>query len=69
MIAIWMLGQPVPDMILRGHEGPIAALAVSPDGKILAGIMGPNDPLVAAPRRPAGRARRSSRASVSQAYY
>ncbi|HEY1473662.1 MAG TPA: c-type cytochrome [Pseudolabrys sp.] len=35
-IAIWTLGKPDPDTVLDGHAGPIAALAVSPDGKWLA---------------------------------
>src|SRR5271165_6122818 len=36
IIGIWTPGKPAPDAILRGHEGPIVALAVSPDGAILA---------------------------------
>jgi cytochrome c len=35
-IAIWTLGTPAPDAVLDGHSGPVAALAVSPDGKTLA---------------------------------
>ncbi len=35
-IAIWTQGKPDPDEVLDGHTGPIAALAVSPDGKWLA---------------------------------
>jgi cytochrome c len=35
-IAIWTQGQPQPDRVLDGHTGPIAALAQSPDGKLLA---------------------------------
>ena len=35
-IAIWTPGKPHPDKVLNGHTGPIAALAVSPDGKLLA---------------------------------
>ena len=35
-IAIWTQGKPDPDKVLDGHTGPIAALAVSPDGKWLA---------------------------------
>jgi cytochrome c len=35
-IAIWTQGKPDPDKVLDGHTGPIAALAVSPDGKLLA---------------------------------
>jgi len=36
LIGIWTPGKPVPDAILRGHEGPIVALAVSPGGGTLA---------------------------------
>ena len=32
-IAIWTQGKPEPDTVLDGHSGPIAGLAVSPDGK------------------------------------
>ncbi|MGI8527166.1 MAG: c-type cytochrome [Pseudolabrys sp.] len=35
-IAIWTAGQPQPDSVLKGHTAPIAALAVSPDGKTIA---------------------------------
>jgi cytochrome c len=35
-IAIWTPGKPDPDKVLEGHRGPVAALAVSPDGKTLA---------------------------------
>jgi cytochrome c len=35
-IAIWRLGSPEPDVILAGHSGPVAGLAVSPDGATLA---------------------------------
>src|SRR5829696_4619083 len=35
-IAIWTAGKPEPDAVLSGHEAPIAALAVSPDGTTLA---------------------------------
>ena len=35
-IAIWTEGKPEPDIVLDGHSGPIAALAVSPDGDTLA---------------------------------
>jgi cytochrome c len=35
IIGVWTPGNPVPDVILRGHEAPIAALAVSPDGATL----------------------------------
>ena len=35
-IAIWTQGKPEPDAVLDGHTGPIAALAVSPDGDTLA---------------------------------
>jgi cytochrome c len=35
-IGIWTPGKQVPDTILEGHTGPIAALALSPAGTILA---------------------------------
>ncbi len=35
-IAIWTAGKSEPDAVLEGHEAPIAALAVSPDGATLA---------------------------------
>jgi cytochrome c len=35
-IAIWTAGQPDPDKVLYGHNGPIVGLAVSPDGATLA---------------------------------
>jgi cytochrome c len=35
-IAIWTPGNVQPDAALEGHTGPIAALAVSPDGAMLA---------------------------------
>jgi cytochrome c len=35
-IAIWTQGKLEPDIVLDGHSGPIAALAVSPDGDTLA---------------------------------
>src|SRR6185437_13423477 len=35
-IAIWTPGNPEPGKVLDGHGGPIAALAVSPDGTMLA---------------------------------
>ena len=35
-IAIWTPGRPAPDMVLDGHGGPIAGLAVSADGALLA---------------------------------
>ena len=35
-IAIWTPGKPDPDRVFDGHSGPIAGLAVSPDGKTLA---------------------------------
>ena len=36
IIGIWSRGKPVPDAILKGHEAPVAALAVSPDEATLA---------------------------------
>jgi cytochrome c len=35
-IAIWTTGQPQPATILDGHTAPVASLAVSPDGTLLA---------------------------------
>lgn len=35
-IAVWTPGRQQPDQIFEGHRGPIAALAVSPDGSRLA---------------------------------
>jgi cytochrome c len=35
-IALWTPGKPQPDTWLQGHTGPVAAIAVSPDGKTLA---------------------------------
>src|SRR3954471_18149008 len=35
-IAIWSAGGPQPDTVLEGHTAPIVALAVSPDGTVLA---------------------------------
>ena len=35
-IAIWTAGKAEPEIVLKGHTAPIAALAVSPDGKTLA---------------------------------
>ena len=35
-IAIWTAGKTEPDAVLEGHTAPIAALAVSPDGAMLA---------------------------------
>ena len=35
-IAIWTAGKPTPDKVFDGHTAPIAGLAVSPDGKLLA---------------------------------
>ena len=35
-IAIWTPGKPKPDTVLNGHTAPIVALAVSPDGTLLA---------------------------------
>ena len=35
-IAIWTAGKTEPDAVLEGHEAPIAALAASPDGTMLA---------------------------------
>jgi cytochrome c len=35
-IGLWRAGQVQPDTVLEGHQGPIVALAVSPDGTTLA---------------------------------
>ena len=35
-IAIWKRGEPQPSAVLEGHEAPVVALAVSPDGTLLA---------------------------------
>jgi cytochrome c len=35
-IAIWSEGKPQPDTVLQGHTAPTVALAVSPDGTLLA---------------------------------
>jgi len=35
-IAIWTVGEPQPRQRLEGHTAPVAALAVSPDGRTLA---------------------------------
>jgi cytochrome c len=35
-IAIWTAGRQQPDAVFEGHRGPIAGLAVSPDGSTLA---------------------------------
>ena len=35
-IAIWRAGEPQPAMVLEGHQAPVVALAVSPDGATLA---------------------------------
>ena len=35
-IAIWVPGKPQPVMVLEGHMAPVVALAVSPDGTMLA---------------------------------
>ena len=35
-IAIWRPGEPQPATVLTGHEAPVVALAVSPDGTTLA---------------------------------
>jgi cytochrome c len=35
-IAIWTTGKPDPDIVLDGHSGPIAGLAVAGDGNLLA---------------------------------
>ena len=37
-IAVWTAGNVRPDAVLEGHTGPIAALAVSPDGATLASV-------------------------------
>jgi cytochrome c len=35
-IAVWAAGRQQPDQVFEGHRAPIAALAVSPDGSLLA---------------------------------
>ncbi|MEY9800173.1 WD40 repeat protein [Bradyrhizobium ottawaense] len=35
-IAVWTAGRRQPDRVFEGHVGPIVALAVSPDGALLA---------------------------------
>ena len=35
-IAVWKNGLPQPDAVFDGHKAPVAALAVSPDGALLA---------------------------------
>ena len=35
-IALWTPGKQEPDRVLEGHQGPIVALAISPDGATLA---------------------------------
>src|SRR5690349_16248682 len=35
-IALWRSGEPQPAAVLEGHTAPVVALAVSPDGKMLA---------------------------------
>src|SRR5215470_5669318 len=35
-IALWRSGEPQPAAVLEGHAAPVVALAVSPDGKMLA---------------------------------
>jgi cytochrome c len=35
-VALWIPGQPKPSRVFDGHTAPVAALAVSPDGKTLA---------------------------------
>src|SRR5262249_57514438 len=35
-IAIWTPGKAQPSMVLEGHEAPVVALALSPDGTTLA---------------------------------
>ncbi|HZP78114.1 MAG TPA: c-type cytochrome [Pseudolabrys sp.] len=35
-IALWRPGEPQPDAVLKGHQGPIVSLVVSPDGATLA---------------------------------
>src|SRR5260370_40501252 len=60
LIGIWTPGKPVPDAILRGHEGPIAALAVSPRRwNSSLSIAGSNGSPVAACRRAANRPERT----------
>lgn len=35
-IAIWNAGKPQPDKVFEGHTAPVAAIAISPDGTMLA---------------------------------
>lgn len=35
-IAIWRAGEPTPALVLQGHQAPVVALAISPDGATLA---------------------------------
>src|SRR5437868_13123858 len=35
-IAIWLTGEARPRLVFEGHTAPVVALAVSPDGKLLA---------------------------------
>ncbi|WP_063688790.1 c-type cytochrome [Bradyrhizobium stylosanthis] len=35
-VAIWTPGRPQPDQVFEGHSGPVAGLAISPDGSKLA---------------------------------
>jgi cytochrome c len=35
-VAIWTPGRPQPDRVFEGHSGPVAGLAISPDGSKLA---------------------------------
>ncbi|GAA4720035.1 hypothetical protein Prum_002030 [Phytohabitans rumicis] len=35
-VALWTVGTPRPDVILRGHSGPVESIAFSPDERLLA---------------------------------
>ena len=35
-IALWQMGAPEPIMVFADHQGPVAGLALSPDGAMLA---------------------------------
>jgi len=47
-IAIWTAGRQQPDEVFEGHRAPIAGLAVSPDGSMLASASGSHRAALAA---------------------